>query len=153
MQNSILCGYAKEIVNISFAEPDGSHSAIVGVPLFSKNGFAIYTGLDVNCYCGQSKYHSDLQSLQEDTIKYFMLVSVFDKTTTGVLVSSWLQGGWPHRYNNIKNFLYSKTSFHPFCLSPHEVTSTSDRYPHRCPKCGKPAYIGLFSVDCSSCNG
>ena len=25
-------------------------------------------------------------------------------------------------------------------------------YPHKCPKCGSPAYIGLHSVDCSNCN-
>ena len=28
----------------------------------------------------------------------------------------------------------------------------NDKYPHKCPKCGSPAYIGLNSVDCSNCN-
>ena len=26
-------------------------------------------------------------------------------------------------------------------------------YPDKCPKCGAPAYIGLFRVDCSKCKG
>lgn len=32
-------------------------------------------------------------------------------------------------------------------------SSASNQYPHVCPKCGAPAYVGLFSSDCSrKCN-
>lgn len=32
--------------------------------------------------------------------------------------------------------------------------SITKRYPHECPKCGGPAYVGLTSVDClMKCDG
>ena len=27
----------------------------------------------------------------------------------------------------------------------------SDKYPHKCPRCGSPAYIGFSKVECSKC--
>jgi hypothetical protein len=33
------------------------------------------------------------------------------------------------------------------------VREINERYPHRCPFCGSPAYIGLASLDClNECN-
>jgi hypothetical protein len=29
--------------------------------------------------------------------------------------------------------------------------SCMSNYPHICPRCGAPAYVGLFSVDCTRC--
>lgn len=31
----------------------------------------------------------------------------------------------------------------------NSTTNINDRYPNICPHCGAPAYIGMFSVDCS----
>jgi hypothetical protein len=38
--------------------------------------------------------------------------------------------------------------------APKKVISKAEKYPHTCPHCGSPAYIGgMNTVDCSNCNG
>jgi hypothetical protein len=29
------------------------------------------------------------------------------------------------------------------------LIGNNGRYPHKCPQCGSPAYIGLISIECS----
>ncbi len=31
------------------------------------------------------------------------------------------------------------------------VAAVDGRFPHKCPKCAKPAYVGFTSVECSAC--
>lgn len=39
---------------------------------------------------------------------------------------------------------------HPWVLM-FAPKADRDKYPHVCPKCGGPAYIGLHDIDCSNC--
>lgn len=33
---------------------------------------------------------------------------------------------------------------------PEEKSRKDEKYPHKCPKCGGPAYVGFSSVDCKN---
>lgn len=35
------------------------------------------------------------------------------------------------------------------CVQSNKPPKTIDHYPHSCPRCQSPAYVGLLSVDCS----
>ena len=41
----------------------------------------------------------------------------------------------------------------PLSEDPTPSKASNDRYPHKCPKCGGPAYVGAMSVDCESLCG
>jgi hypothetical protein len=61
---------------------------------------------------------------------------------------------------NIEGGTYDVTTWHLFpkliqridSLKNQEVKPETDqsKFPHRCPSCGSPAYIGLLSVECSN---
>lgn len=35
-------------------------------------------------------------------------------------------------------------------LNPGRAPIDTTRFPHKCPRCGAPAYVGLSSVECSA---
>jgi hypothetical protein len=50
------------------------------------------------------------------------------------------------------HFFYVKkvrTNYLEILNKPVVINNQLDKYPHACPRCGAPAYIGLFSTDCS----
>jgi hypothetical protein len=61
------------------------------------------------------------------------------------------QGGMP----SIGAFIIPDDDFPDFVLMPDKDSvkpvkkDRDDRYPHRCPRCGAPAFIGFNQVDCS----
>jgi len=51
-------------------------------------------------------------------------------------------GPFPRMGYDLVKLVNEKTS----TASP---TPSSDKYPHKCPRCGSPAYLGFSSVECS----
>lgn len=73
----------------------------------------------------------------------------YSKTTRNTYITKYI--GTPNYWEwdtEIKNPA-SKTNIITTKSSSSPITASKD-YPHTCPDCGKPAYVGLFKVDCSA---
>jgi hypothetical protein len=67
---------------------------------------------------------------------------------SGIYEGIWNSFNWMNYPNLVERRKEVQLQF----LSKFEtvvIKNKEDRYPHKCPKCGSPAYVGFASLDCS----
>lgn len=105
----------------------------------------------------------DVFSLKDGSGAKFKIVRVRENRCNASFVDIqvlWVpkvEGGGPSHLRDLRKKLATKEVITNCCLYHDSVLINKDledvnkEYPHKCPKCGSAAYVGIIETDCSQC--